>query len=352
MKTSSLYSLFTALLCLLTLACTDDAPREGEVKGKVRIDLSAMVNAEVSTRAYTEWTSTAADRRTFAIVAQTPVGNQDVLAQGLWRYMEDVPGYQSNLWLGGGQYRFFAFTPSYSASSNADGTLNPQVSFTSAGGNMQADISNCYAFGKEDLLLSSAFCADAAGATPADNAMITIAGTEGKRTIDFYMDHLLAKLNLCFYVENEYADLREIDLKSVSLQGAAANASVAYSFSAQYNGNDKGFTRTAVTPVTTSAQPLKWEKTLRLTTEAQQFCTAYFLPEALSSTHEMLATVTYDVYDKKTHETRHDVVATSHVKVNSSLPQAGHSYTVNVRVVPTYIYVLSDADMDNPTIKL
>ena len=61
---------------------------------------------------------------------------------------------------------------------------------------------------------------------------------------------------------------------------------------------------------------------------------------------------TYDVYDRKGHLVRKDCVATN--KLPSSLVlstlKAGERQPVALTVAPTYIYVLSDPDLDNPTL--
>lgn len=67
---------------------------------------------------------------------------------------------------------------------------------------------------------------------------------------------------------------------------------------------------------------------------------------------------TYDVYDKKGNLIRKDCVATNKIDIGehffSGLQhgylQRGYIYTLNLKVKPTYLYMLSDPDLDNPTV--
>ena len=98
---------------------------------------------------------------------------------------------------------------------------------------------------------------------------------------------------------------------------------------------------------------------LLLTTSKQLFGTYYFVPDAVNcSSNLMTLTVTYNVYDKNDNLTREHQTATNAKialhKVNNvaQATQVAHEYTANVKVVPSYLYVLSDGDMQNPYIVL
>lgn len=59
---------------------------------------------------------------------------------------------------------------------------------------------------------------------------------------------------------------------------------------------------------------------------------------------------TYDIYDSKGNLIRENQTATNTFSLGTL--NAGTSYTVNLTVAPTYLYVLSEPDLDNPTIKV
>ena len=82
------------------------------------------------------------------------------------------------------------------------------------------------------------------------------------------------------------------------------------------------------------------------------------MPDAVNRSNLMTLTVTYNVYDQNDNLTREHQTATNarialH-KVNNvaQATQVAHAYTVSVQVVPSYLYVLSDGDMQNPYIVL
>ena len=62
---------------------------------------------------------------------------------------------------------------------------------------------------------------------------------------------------------------------------------------------------------------------------------------------------TYDVYDRMDNLIRKGCVAVNKIDVRSRFNQdlkRGYMYTLNLTVMPTYLYVLSDPDLDNPTV--
>ena len=63
----------------------------------------------------------------------------------------------------------------------------------------------------------------------------------------------------------------------------------------------------------------------------------------------MKITSTYDVYDKKGNLMRECTVEN---KLKAMNVNHGMEYTVTLTVAPTYLYVLSDEDLNNPTIKI
>jgi hypothetical protein len=77
--------------------------------------------------------------------------------------------------------------------------------------------------------------------------------------------------------------------------------------------------------------------------------TGYFLP-AYASTLSIVST--YDVYDKKGNKIREDCKATNSLASMLNGIQRGKKRPIKLTVNPTYLYVLSDPDLDNPTITI
>ena len=65
---------------------------------------------------------------------------------------------------------------------------------------------------------------------------------------------------------------------------------------------------------------------------------------------------TYDVYDKQENLIRYGCEAENIIdlysKFNTQNTFRGQMLKVTLKVIPTYLYVLSEPDMDNPTLKL
>ena len=79
-----------------------------------------------------------------------------------------------------------------------------------------------------------------------------------------------------------------------------------------------------------------------------------FVPQGVT---RLVLTSRYDVYDKKGNLIRKDCTATNTLEISSLYPtqteaRRGSRYTVNLIIKPTYLYVLSEPDLDNPTVVL
>ena len=71
----------------------------------------------------------------------------------------------------------------------------------------------------------------------------------------------------------------------------------------------------------------------------------------------LILTSTYDVYDTQGNKTRENCQATNTMVLKDlhtelTYTQRGKRYTINMTIQPTYLYVLSDSDLNNPTVKI
>lgn len=176
-----------------------------------------------------------------------------------------------------------------------------------------------------------------------------------EKTLPLQMDHLMAKVTPCFYLAEEYADLRSIQIKEVKfILPNTQSRSVVIT----YDNNNNPLTYSvawqaptaAATPDSTIAYATVTPENEKLTTtrNTQQYGACYICPE--QSVDGMLMRVTYDVYDKEGEVTRPNVVATNTIKNlgkdSAHKLTAGKEYKLHIRVWPTYIYSLSDNDED------
>ena len=187
-------------------------------------------------------------------------------------------------------------------------------------------------------------------------------GTDGKDSVFLLFDHLYAALRIQMKVHADYAALRTIKLKSLQLDTQA--------------GEQKTTKKTTITiklkATDGSPSPIEkltfiptgeeingglefWSDTYgeQLTTEFKPFI-GHFMPSGIT---KLILTSTYDVYDTKGNLIRQDCKATNTMVLKDLLTEQttterGKRYTVNMTILPTYLYVLSDPDLDNPTVSV
>ena len=70
----------------------------------------------------------------------------------------------------------------------------------------------------------------------------------------------------------------------------------------------------------------------------------------LSANTQFVMSATYNVYDRKGNLIRKACTAENVLNLPTGGLARGQKYTFNLTVNPTYLYVLSDPDLDNPTI--
>ena len=153
---------------------------------------------------------------------------------------------------------------------------------------------------------------------------------DGGNYVFLLFDHLYAALRVKMKVHADYALLRTIKLKSLQLSTQADETT-----SKLHN--------------TITIEPAGQE----LTTTFQDF-TGHFMPSGITT---LVLTSVYDVYDTKDNKIRENCSATNTMVLSELLTeqettQRGKRYTVNLTIRPTYLYVLSEPDLDNPTVSV
>ena len=166
-------------------------------------------------------------------------------------------------------------------------------------------------------------------------------------SIHLLMDHLYAAVQFHMVIDEDYALLRTIKLKTMTLStdkgsvnatitlthndtGASPVSSVEYSASGSSDAvvvfnSDEGEALDTTTPLVINA------------------CFAPTLSENLTMV------TTYDVYDRKGNLIRKNCTATN--KLPNLDAVRAQQVQLNLTVNPTYLNVLSDPDLDNPTVK-
>ena len=164
------------------------------------------------------------------------------------------------------------------------------------------------------------------------------------------MDHLYAAALFRLKIDAEYASLRTIKLKTMTLRTDYGNVIATISLMHNTTGaspiSGVGF---APSPSVSSEDFLVFNSDAgtALDKDTPVDINACFAP-TLSNNLTMVTT--YDVYDRKGNLIRENSTATN--KLPNLAAVRGQKVQVNLTVNPTYLYVLSEPDLDNPTIKI
>lgn len=194
-------------------------------------------------------------------------------------------------------------------------------------------------------------------------------GIKGHNFVNLLMAHLYARLKLSFMIDPNYAELRSIHLKEVKLTSKYADGA-----SVTVNLRDGKKIGNPTFPAGTEGETAH-TVTLLKATDTEKVLDEAFVNTALSldvpaycrpitaaaegQSYSLTLTTTYDVYDRAFDKTENKVVdknnlgertSVNKVKLNIAALKPGYERTLVLTVNPTYLYILSDNDLDNPTI--
>ena len=183
---------------------------------------------------------------------------------------------------------------------------------------------------------------------------------------DYYFllfDHLYAALRIRMRVHDDYANVRKIKLKSLKLgtqvDDEKTKQKTDITISLQANDGSTSpikeitYTQPDKYPAIEDSGLEFWSNTsgYELTTDFQPFI-GHFMPSGIT---RFTLISTYDVYDLKDNLIREDCKAVNSVLVKDLLTEQitterGNRYTVNMTIQPTYLYMLSEPDLDDPEV--
>lgn len=178
-------------------------------------------------------------------------------------------------------------------------------------------------------------------------------------------DHLYAALRIQMKVHADYAALRTIKLKSLQLDTQAGDTKTTKKTTITIKLKPTDGTNPKESPIkeltfTPTGEEINgglefWSDTYgeQLTTEFKPFI-GHFMPSGIT---KLILTSTYDVYDTKGNLIRQDCKATNTMVLKDllteqTITERGKRYTVNMTIHPTYLYMLSEPDLDNPTVTI
>ena len=201
----------------------------------------------------------------------------------------------------------------------------------------------------------------------------TLGGENDPNHIFLLFDHLYSALRLKLRVDAKYDKLRTIRLKSLKLIAYNGNTAFKSKTTATIelhpteNGNTSpigsiSFVPDGSSPDMTSEslfKPAEGQDGINLTTEYTDFRGCFVPFGSPDFTIESI----YDVYDKNKSDDfpngnliRQNCKAQNKIDLDRIFLESesvrGKMYTLNMTVNPTYLYMLSEPDLDNPTITL
>ena len=300
----------------------------------------------------------------FTSDGQTPV-------EGTFFYRSYDSTWQlDNIEVTGGSYFLYGFIPSEDAESATiapNGSYSDGAVLTINGLNAVTPSDVCVIIGAKDGTDKKT----ALGLQQGHFATEIKTGESSHNYIFLLFDHLYSALRFSFTVDANYAQLRTIKLRKLELiaysddHGGGVKAK--YDATITLRKNDAGTTpiegRVAFTPVSTSANvapvPLyEWDgdaahDLVLSTTEPADFM-GCFVPG--DHVYFKLRS-TYDVYDRQKNLIREHCQAENSIDLRTKFGSfisttRGHSYSYTIKVQPTYLYVLSEPDLDNPTVEI
>lgn len=170
---------------------------------------------------------------------------------------------------------------------------------------------------------------------------------DSKNYVTFMMDRVMAKVNLNFKVHEKYSKIRTIKIKEVTLKPAAGNYQSVNIECTMNDGSAIGYVMSKGEAVDNKVSFSITDDGLVLNdTSEKSVGTFYSVPGVQNN---VVMTVKYDVYDKAGTLVRADqTVTNSSIKlIGTGTLERAKEYTLNVNIVPTYLYSLSDTDKES-----
>ena len=336
----SIFLILAAALWLFAACSADDSQQDD------------MEDARIQLRAVTRAASGEVEYGDIRVLLTCPDENSKT--SGWFKYHEDD---DTKYWAtqdlkvkpGTRRYNFYGYMP---ASANLSGDIG-----VNAAGDSILTITGISPLTDQDLCYVS-------GVVRSYEAKTPVAGFFGfeyrnsnyndRTYLNLLFNHLLGRLVFKIKIGTDYYNLRRIKLKEVSIETKSAttlSAAINLSVLKDNSGNvaNVAYTITNATPIT---KKVLWTGTDFLSTTASGSVGSVNVAVGGVVNDQYELVCTYDVYDIK--DNAPGQLLSTRIARNklSSLPNVGEERTLTLTVEPTYLYQLSDNDLDNPTVKL
>ncbi len=289
------------------------------------------------------------------------LANGNAVTEGLFTY-NNQGGWNSTVKvIAGTTYHVYGYMPSDIADSHSVTSSGTVATMTLTGMKAVSDQDVCVLVGIQRVTSPTA------PKNVVEGNYTYVAGAEGTNYAYVLMDHLYASLMASFSVNADYADLRQIYLKKVTFISDCAKVNAVVTFTDGSGLTASNVTMSNVTPATeetkgsattTLPNPDSGKMGTKLPKENSGSCDVpfYFAPTLFDSDDDAVTIKsTYDVYDRKGNLVRSDCIAENKLllrKIFGSevIIAKGNQYQLKMTVNPTYLYMLSEPDLDDPTV--
>ena len=266
------------------------------------------------------------------------------VAEGKFGYANDTKEWSTHLKLksGAGTFRLYGFMPddpSLTASLQNVTAVNAQIKLENV--NPLTTIDYCVVTGVRQVETASDH-------TSATRGMFSFDYYSYRQNyINLFLDHLMSRLVFNMKISPTYDAVRTIKVKKMTLKLAdISSMRVTVTFS-----DNHGISAISYIPTGAAANSCiieNEEKTL--TTSPAAICTGYMVPDNVFINKLELETE-FEVYNKKGNKIAERTAVNKLTEPLAEL-QRGEERTLLLTIDPSYLYVLSDPDLDNPTITI
>ena len=319
---------------LFAAGCSKDAADNAESAQEPQPASLKVVGLTRATSGNTDWDD--------IHIYLTSSGTQ--VAEGKFGYASDTKEWSTHLKLksGAGTFRLYGFMPddpSLTASLQNVTTVDAQIKLENV--NPLTTIDYCVVTGVRQVETASDH-------TSATRGMFSFDYYSYRQNyINLFLDHLMSRLVFNMKISHTYDAVRTIKVKKMTLKLAdISSMSVTVTFS-----DNHGISAISYFPTGAAANSCiieNEEKTL--TTSPAAICTGYMVPDNVFINKLELETE-FEVYNKKGNKIAERTAVNKLTEPLAEL-QRGEERTLLLTIDPSYLYVLSDPDLDNPTITI
>ena len=259
---------------------------------------------------------------------------------GQFHYRQNDNRWHSNIEVTSGQsYRLYGYAPAdaVTAAISEESEAGATMTFTNLPSVSTQDI--CFVVGVQHMT-------EATGTKDIKLGQFAFTGVQDHNFINLQMDHLYAGLCFQMTIDSDYALLRRIKIKKMELQTSSSITTTTVKLVANNSGTSPV---SEVSYGTSTGEPMS--ATFFKSTDGEVL-SADVVKEAMCCFvpilgNDLTLVTTYDVYDRNDNKIAE---RTASNKLPNLTVARGDLMTLLLKVNPTYLYVLSEPDLDNPTI--